>query len=430
LRVENRLTRQDLLTVNASSFGVLVAGLLNTLLLPKMALHSIGVENYGLYALLLGACLIPTVFDFGLMPGLTREIGSLYAQGRVWAARGVTRRVQTVVGGLGAVAVLCTAVLVAVPSVPRSSVALSVVMGGGANVIVMITEIGLLRVRVMGKIATANLYRGLYLATYLACTGLFFASDRLTMVTLFLAQFMGSVVYLWLGISSERYVQAERESGERARATEWRRLFRSAFPEQIGRAQSALLPGVERAMMLGAAGTASVASYDIAVRLSAIVTALPAALSEPMVALLSPRMGGKSAAERLLILRHGSQANHLLAFVTLGVGLMAACIWAIPYYGIAEMPFLVFVFTIMVGSACNVLTAPYVGALYAIGRSDVLIAKSLGDLFVAVGGLCVLAVSSSVTAYVLVRYMGYVPTAGGLLLYWFVKRRALMGGAG
>jgi O-antigen/teichoic acid export membrane protein len=412
------LRRRDLVVINGSSIGLLTIGLLNTLFIPKMAISAMGIERYGHFAYLLGFCLLPTFLDFGLMPGLTREVGRLYAEDNQEEGRALIRRFQALVAGVGFVVVTGVACAVTFWSRGGMATLLSVQAGAGANILMMVTDLGMITRRVQGRIVMANVSRGLYYLSYLCLITALYFLKRLSVPALFYGQAVGAVAYAlagWLQYGGSRSL-ADRPSAKVR--IPWKRLWGTALPEQANRVQGAFLPSAERTLLLAAGGPAQLGAYDVALRLSAMVTTLPAAIAEPMLALLASRMHTTKERERRLIMDYASFATYAVTGLTLTGGLLVSLYWAVPYYHLENTSFKAFVCFVMIGSGFNVLTATRVAALYAAGKPRPVLLKSLGDLAIAGLALGLLLFTTRPTVYVVCRYFGYFVTAGGLLWYW------------
>lgn len=411
------LSRRDLFAINLSNIVLLGTGFVSTLLVPRLAIRAMGVEHYGLYALFLGYCLIPTMMDLGVMPGLTRELGALVAvskQGE--ASRLLTRIRRWLVAGafVAAGAVAGVAVL---SSKTGTAVLWPVLFGASANAVMLAGDMTLLKLRVSSHIITANLAKCLYYGTYIGGVAAFSLVHRLGLTELLGSQLIGACTYLAAALVLTKGVWERRENNSAPAAIPWRRLLRAALPEQMSRAQNALLPGIERSLMFALAGGTFVGAYDIALRMSALVTAAPAALSDPLVALLSSRQHEERRAERIMILKHSVQLSLATLVCALVVTVLFVKYFAFSYYHMAGTAFLPITGFVVLGSAVNVLTAPAVAHFYAIGRPGPVIAKTAGELFFDLLGLALGAWSRNPLLYVAVRYCGHIFTAGGLVAF-------------
>lgn len=412
------LRRRDLILINGSSVALLALGLLNTLLIPKMAIGSMGIERYGQFAYLLGFCLLPTFLDLGFMPGLTREVGRLFLDNKGDEGRAIIRRFQGLVAGLGLVVVAVVAGAVAFRTSGGVATLLAILTGAGSNILTMVTDLGMITRRVQGHIVLANLSRGVYYLFYLCWITALYFLHCLSVPALFYGQAIGSLAYAMTGWI--QYSRGEMSVDVRPRKVRipWKRLLGTAFPEQANRIQGAFLPSVERTMLLATGGPAQLGAYDVALRLSAMVTTLPGVIAEPVLALLASRMHTSKAHERRLILEYASWATYAVTGLTLTGGLIVSLYWAVPYYHLQGTSFQPFVVMVMIGSGFNVLSSSRVSALYAAGTPRPVLGKSLGDMCIAGLALALLLFTRKPTVYVACRYLGYFITAGGLILYW------------
>jgi O-antigen/teichoic acid export membrane protein len=416
------MRRQELLAINASSITVLGAGFVSSLLIPRLAITSFGLQEYGTYALYLGYSLIPTAVEFGLTPGMTREIGVLYAKGDVAGCNVIASALRRIVavGGLATVLAVAWLGMRAVKGRGMAAVGFwAVLFGGLAAVIFLVADVGLVRVRVAGSIVSANLARIGYLLSNLSAVTVFFVAHRLTIVNLFVAQLCGSLVYFAVCGRLVRRAWPRVESDPRTgrKGIPWRRILLTAAPEELNRVQGSILPSIERQLMFTYGGGAFLSAYDVALRVSAMVTSAPAALADPLVALLSPRLGPGRHAERRQILHHSDQAMYITV-VLAAVGAVIFVMFLAPrFYRLAGTSFRQIAALVVIGSGFNVLTVTAKGMLYAYGRPKAIIAKSLGDIGFAVAGLLVLVTLHNSMDYVGIRYLGFLVTAAGLLAW-------------
>jgi O-antigen/teichoic acid export membrane protein len=404
--------------MNASSMAVLGLGLLNSLVIPKLTIEAIGITEYGRYALLVGFALLPNMVDLGLLPGLTREIGRLHGEGNEEISRGLARYFQRLFGVLGASVVCAAAAAVGASGMASASTVGCVIAGGAANLLVMLTDVGLIRTRVAGAVAAANGLRAAYYITFLCLVVVSYLTWHLSAEVLFIAQAASATAYAIVGQVYGRLARPTSYAGFRASEIAWRRLGKAALPEQLSRAQSSLLPSAERSLLLSTGGPSELSAYDIALRLSTAVTALPGIVAEPVLALLSSRMGGQSVLQRRLILRHARIATYIAVAVSGTCVLLFGPSWAEAYFHLDATSFRTFVWFVVGGSSVNVLTAAPVGALYAAGKVRAIVAKGLGDVLLALIAIGVAATLKNPLVYVAIRYMGFLLTAGGLLFYW------------
>lgn len=409
------LRKADMIRINASSLVVLGVGLISLLVVPKLALSAMGVAAYGHFAHLLGFALLPVLLDFGFTPGLTREVGRLHSLGLSRRGAALVHRFQVIVAGLGCCLLgLGLGIGVLVGHFESRALA-AVLIGAAANVLVLLTDLGLICRRVGGHIIASNMTRGAYYAAYLIFIAVAYSQGKLSVLVLFAGQGAGALVYATLGWLQYRMRDVRCSSD--AAPIPWKRLWASALPEQVNRLQGAFLPATERSLLLAAGGSVQLGAYDVAVRLSSIVTTLPAVVAEPVIALMSSRSHAEMAEERRGIWAYTSRLTVILTAAGLLSGLYVALKWAIPYYGLQETLCSTFVVLVMIGSGVNVLTASRVATFYAAGRPRPVLAKTLGDLLVAGISLFVIAITSSPTAYVACRYLGYIITAGVFMGY-------------
>jgi hypothetical protein len=413
-----QLTRRDLLTINASNLVLLGTGFISTLLVPRLAIKAMGVDRYGVYALLLGYCLIPTIMDLGLMPGLTRELGLLAEAGNFVEASLQLSKIRRWLA-LGAVAVaLSVAVAASMLSRLGKEAFWPVLFGATANATVLFGDVTLLKLRVSTKIVAANLVKCLYYGAYLACVCVFAIAGKLGLEGLMASQLIGATVYAGSSLLTGRRVwNFERCHSGASTHIRWRKLFHTAAPEQMNRLQNAALPGIERSVMFEIGGGAVVGAYDVALRMAALVIAAPAALSDPLIALLSSRQQADRREERAMIIRHSVWLGLATLACSLIVTGLFVKLFAVNYYHMQGTRFLQITAFVVFGSAINVLTAPAVAHFYAISRPGPVIAKIGGEIVFVIFGLVAACYFGDPLIYIAVRYCSHIVTAGGLVTF-------------
>jgi O-antigen/teichoic acid export membrane protein len=418
------LGRRDLFAINLSNIALLVTGFASTLLVPRLAIRAMGVEEYGLFALLLGYCLIPTIMDLGIMPGLTRELGALLSEGKLGQANRLLSRIRGWLGAGAFVVAGGVAFVAGLSSKSGMGILWPVFLGASANAAMLTADMTILKLRVSSRIVQANLMKCLYYCTYIGSVAAFALTHRLGLTALLGSQFIGAVAYSIVVVLSTRAVWIGHKGDPVPVAIPWKRLMRAALPDQMNRAQNALLPGAERSLMFSLAGGTFVGAYDVALRMSALVTSAPAALSDPLIALLSSRQHEERRAERAMIMKHSVQLSLATLLCALAATFLFVKYFAFSYYHMAGTAFLPITGFVVLGSAVNVLTAPAVAHFYSIGRPGPVIAKTAGDISFALVALGLGSWSRNPLIYVAVRYCGYLFTATGLLAFslWAFRR--------
>lgn len=414
---------RDLFKINFSSFMILVMGFCTSLLIPKIVISSVGINHYGSFAVILGICLIPSFFEFGLTPALTREAGTLYANKNYNKLYVLISKFQQCLGLISFTAVFAAAFITAekrlITDMDWVNSFCVVMCGGGANAIVLMTEIGAIRIRIAGQIIPANIARMTYYFVYIfTVVGLAFLKSILVN-DVFLAQLLSACIYyLTVSYITERHYKKIKNTGsDETFVISWRMLALMSLPDQINRAQSSLIPSMERQFIFQTGGAQAISAYDIALRLSALVTSFPAELASPLVALLSPNKEKGNHSENRFILRYTN-------FFTWGIVTLNCIIvffiikyFAIKFYHLENTPFIFFAGFILIGSTVNVLTASSNAFLYAHNTPVPIIIKSLSDFVLAIVAISAMVYYRSPFWFIVIRYMGYCLTASMFLLY-------------
>jgi len=412
------MRRADLLRINLVDIACLGMGFMTSLVVPKLAIGALGVAGYGVVAVLLGVSLIPSFLELGLTPGLTREIGKLHARGKSGSIKRITFQFQSRLGGAGIIVAIAVASIAAQRNVAGAAwqpTFLAIVAGGCANVLVLVAELSLIRVRVAGGFVSASLSRAFYSIVYMGGVILFSVFGGFRIESVFLAQLGGACAFLTAAqfLASRLGVAGTGAEGETA--LPWRRLSWSIAPQQVGRVQSSLLPGIERHYLLSFGGATAVSAYDVALRLSALVTSVPGAIATPLVALFSPNVANAAHNANRRVLRHMDLLTGIVVAVSGAAVLLVARKFAVTFYGLEGSPLIAFSTFIIVGSAINALTASRVALLYAHDKPVPILFKSICDLCFAGVGIIVMVVYRDPILFVAFKYLGFVVTTVGLL---------------
>jgi hypothetical protein len=430
------MRRAELLRINALGVLSLAVGFFVTFLVPKLLLLSGGTKEYGLYSVILAVALVPTFFDLGVTPGLTRELSSLHVRGAHGEARLLLRRLRTLLGGL---ALAASAAVVLYHSVRGVSAAaggalvLPLLLGCLTNATTLYADLGFVAVRVGGEIPRALKARIAYLLVYLAGIVAFHLARGLDMGSVFAAQFLASLAYAALGaraLADHFRRNPPVEAPVAGYAVPWKRMILLAVPEQVVRAQSSLFPGVERHLVLVHGGSPTVSAYDLAIRLSTLVTALPATLSAPLVALCAPNAAKGDHAGNRRILRHTWYLQLPVVALSLAAAWLLARFVVEGYYGMEGTPFLYAAAMVLLGSAVNVLSTTPAAWFYSHGRPLPVLFKASADLVVAVSALALLAATGSFRLYVTIRYASYFVTSLPILGWYLRESRRAGDGEG
>lgn len=420
------MRRAELLRVNLVDLLCLGLAFITSLVVPKLAIDALGADGYGVVAVLLGVSLIPSFLEFGLTPGLTREIGRLQAAGSGGSIRRVILQFQARMGAAGLVVTVLVAVLavqMGVAGATGQSIFIATAAGGLANVLVLVSDIGLIRVRVAGEFVRASVVRALYSVVYLSGVILFSTSGGLAIESIFVAQLGGALGFLVMAQWLQRRLEVV---GNMAGEADFHlsKLGWSVAAEQAGRVQSSLLPSLERHYMHSSGGATAVAAYDVALRLAALVTAAPAAIASPLVALFSPNVAKHAHEKNRHVLRYVDLVTGSLVIAVGAAVYIGTQMFAIGFYGLEGSPLIAFSGLILVGSGINALTASRVALLYAHDKPGAILVKSLADLGFAAVGITMMVMNGDPMLFAASKYLGFAVTAVGLLIFcrgWLLR---------
>jgi O-antigen/teichoic acid export membrane protein len=221
-------------------------------------------------------------------------------------------------------------------------------------------EIRLAIIRLTGDVVFTYHYRMLYLGCYLLLIlAMYFSAGSWPNVgVIFVAQLAAMAPsYTWLMIKQKRLMASSTESGGANGI--WKEVWKVSSSERLNRGLQFSVGLVERPLLLGASGLAFVGSYDLLMRLMMIVSALPGALNQPMLAMLAhdAARGGSGRKFESTIRR-----TKLVTAASASVGVLAAMLaftfFHEAIFGVTSLISPRLAILIAVSSGVNVLTAP------------------------------------------------------------------------
>jgi hypothetical protein len=237
-------------------------------------------------------------------------------------------------------------------------------------------EIRLALLRVGGAVVSSYVIRGLFLIIYLATVVMLYRFVRHWngIVLICYAQLVASIVYyvaVRLYLSHHVFLGSPplEEASELSRSrTFWPDAWRLSSPERLTRGLQLVVGAIERPLLMATAGLAVVASYDLVMRLMMFVSAVPGALSQPLLAMIAHDAVRESTHRRFpLALRLTKIVGAACALLGLVVAMVLFKYYHVALFRIpSRIPFGV-ALLIGVVAAVNVQTAPGGAALLAQG---------------------------------------------------------------
>lgn len=420
----------NLLWVNASVGLVLVAGFVVTILVPRLALVRLGETHYGVYALIVGFSSVMAFADLGLTPGTTRQFAVLLVNGKLGAVRQIVQRNQIVCSRwLLALAVAAGVVLFMAIPVVTTDLVVAYTLFVLSTWITIFSEIRASVARAAGHVTTTYWIRLASLAVYLlVVSGLFLRFNTWPGVSfIFVGQFASSVVrYLLNDLVFRRVLSSAAHATPPVGATlepyaldahsAWREAWRVSTPERFNRIIQLVTGFIERPLLVATAGLAFVGSYDLFLRLTLLVSALPGALSEPVVAMLShdaARPDGQKRFRGALLLAR--VMNFGFAFLGVGVALALFLGFYSLIFGVQSRIPIELGVLIVIATGMNAITAPGVGAMMARGVVWPCNAKLAIEAVGLAAGVTVGLVAHSGVLFVAFRYLSLVAASASFV---------------
>lgn len=422
---------KNLYFINLSGLFVLASGFCVALIVPKVALASMGSEEYGRYAVILGYCMIVSFMDMGLSVGLTRELGVMHVNNKKWEIIALLKKVTFIMFLVGVLLLFLAIILGGryLDGIRQGETVLVPIAAGCLSImLVSLTDIYLIAVRVAGGMISANMLKSIYYLIYLFTFFYFSFLDRLKVLDIFTSQIVGSIVY---SASAAYFVRLYYPSKKPRNAQDikipWKKLMTLGVSDQVGKLSSAFVPGIERNLMLNIGGGGAISAYDISQRLSALVTAIPASLSAPLIALLSPNITVKNHLANRRILKHTNLLTYFILGLSLFISLLFVNKYAEKFYHLEGTEFLKYATIILIANSINVLTATPGSFLLSHGRPFPIALKSVIDVGVTIISVISLVVYNSVLLSVSVKGLGLIIVSLIFLIYYNRVRRNMSG---
>jgi len=421
------------LEVQAWVVVTLVLGFVVGILISRLALARLGEAGYGKYALIVGFSGILAFADFGLVPGVTRGVAPFLAIGDRAAVEMVLRRMDRLAFGLlAALTTVCAALVCWSMQVVDWRVLHGLAAFGVATLFTTRAETRAALLRVSGAVVTSYWLKAFQYVVYLS---LVFALYRAFPVwsgfwVLCYAQAVAAYIqYVTVARCLSRRMPAaepvRHHSTGSVEATDfWAEASRLSSPERLNRVIQLVVGAMERPLLLATTGLAIVTSYDLLLRLMLLVSAVPAALSQPLLAMLS-HDAVRDAPSRTF--SSGLRLTRIVSAVCAFAGLIVAlALWMYFHSALFGMPSripAVVAVVIAVVAAVNVLTAPGTAALLAEGIVGPIMAKTYVEAAgTVIGGIAAWLLRDGL-AFIVVRNAAIGVGAIGFLIAEERRRR-------
>jgi O-antigen/teichoic acid export membrane protein len=411
-----------LVRVNGLVVITLAVGFAVTIVVPRFAIARLGVDAFGVYALIAGFAGIFAFADMGLIPGITRALAMPIARGQGRAVGCVLKRaVRTTFLGWIFLSIVSLALLIIADPLLSIDHAFALLFFILASAVTTYGELHAAVLRVSGKVTATYLLRTMYLLVYATLVVASYVAIR-AWPGIWLLCFLQLIASLPCAIFLTRIAKRQigRLGGGDSEGTDaersWSEAWRVSSPERLTKVLSLAASVMERPLLLAMNGPIFVASYDLLNRTALIVSAVPGALSQPLMAMLA-----HDEARHKEHRRFGGAYNfaRLAGFLTAGLGLVVSVvIWTrfhVQVFGVPSALPLGFGLLILISSALNVLTAPGVALCLSSGKTRLVHAKLLIELAGMISGLAVALYLRSATAVIVGRYTAI---AAGALLFW------------
>ena len=421
---------RHVLAIKASVVVVLVTGFIVTILVPRMAIMKLGELEYGIYALIIGFSSVIAFCDLGLIPGLTRQFAALIASGNPDVVAEVVRRNERSSGRWLLLLASIVAIVLAflVPKITLELViAYSIFIV--SSWITILSEIRSALIRAAGHLLVSYVIKIASLLTYLLATAFFFFSinEWPGVSIVFAAQCLSSVVaFYWVRRECKRSSLIGKCEGAAPSLatnrkleleTTWREVWRVSGPERLNRVIQLVVGFVERPLLVATIGFTFLTSYDLFLRLLLLVSAVPSALSAPLLAMLAHDAARKDGDRRF------DGALGLATGLNIGLTILGVAVALTLFLGFHDLVFGIqsqiavpLGLLLIAAAAINVLTAPGTAALTAQGVVWPSTVKLSIEGVGMVIGICAALLAHDGVLFIMVRSVALIVSAVFFLL--------------
>jgi hypothetical protein len=285
------------LRIQGWAVTTLVFGFVTSLAISRFAINRLGEVGYGGYALIVGFSGILAFSDLGLLPGVTRGIAPFIAVGDRDGVKSVLRRMDRLAFCLAIVLTcLCAAIVYWSTRTVDWGILHGLAVFGAASFLNVRADTRAALLRVSGAVVLSYSLRIIYFLGYFCIVVTLYRAVRVwngfwifcyAQLTAAFFQYVTVAYCLSRRISEAPAV--ERPPGVEAVSitTFWTEAWHVSSPERLNRVIQLVVGAFERPLLLATAGLALITSYDLLLRLMLLVSAVPAALSQPLLAMLS-----------------------------------------------------------------------------------------------------------------------------------------------
>jgi hypothetical protein len=348
---------------------------MSSLVVSRLTIARLGEAGYGGYALIVGFAGFLACADLGLLPGLTRGTACYFAARERRAIVDILQRMDRLIRRFSLALTSAGVLLILwssgglIPSIVHAFIVFAL-----ASMLSIHTEVRTALLRAAGGIVPSYQLRMASSLIYVCgVVGLYCGLPVWPGVwVICYVQLIAGYIYFRLVQTRLMHTlpptsdsAGEAYTPPRAFWTEARRI---SVPDRISRTTQLVIGAIERPLLVATSGLAFVTSYDLLLRLTLLVSLVPGALSQPLVAMLSYD-AARQEHERNF--GNSLRMTRLMAGICTATGLVTAILlWTRFHYQIfgvrSRVPLLVGLLIVSV-AAVNVLTAPAVAALTTQG---------------------------------------------------------------
>jgi O-antigen/teichoic acid export membrane protein len=393
----------------------LLLGFFVTILIPRMSISKIGVNAYGLYALVLGYVPILAMADIGMLPGITRQFAKFIAEKNFVEIKKLFNRANKIIliATVGA-ALICILSIIYFSDKLTLDLGLSLLLLVGVSYFSIQFDLKLALVRSKGDIELSYAYRISYSVIYLMVFGLlyFFIPVWPGIFVIVFCQFFAVVLLCFIlqrQVIRPIYLCCANDLNDSISKVKnnevWREIWQTSSAELLNRIVQFFVAVVERPLLLIYGGLVLVGSMDLLTRLMLIVSAIPGALNQPLLAMLSHDAARNPADAKF---PHALRLTKVVSASSAGLGVVLSLILFVFFheniFGINSILPVYMACIMAFASGVNVLTASGSAALLSSGIVWPCNMKSLIEAIGIVLGIIVAIANKDAIIFLVFRY--------------------------
>lgn len=413
----------------------LLIGFIVSILVPKIVIQNEGAEIYGIYAFILGFGGIFSFSDLGVQPGLIKTLASSLAKKDTLTVTIILNKVFKLMMSVWLVMML-TSIFVTFFSFKyiNSHSLLALILFGVASILTLLSDVMVSLLRTGGIVTYTYVLKIFYYLIYifLVYGYYFFYSPDKSILPICFIQLIASLPFFFiikkkLNSLFPANIPIALFGKNSSKTTEsdniWKESWQLSLPERYNRIIQLTISFFERPLLLLYSGVLIITSYDLLMRLTLFISAIPSALSQPLLAMLSYDHVRKK--EERLYSGTSKYMNYLVVFLSFVGFLIALVCWKFFHEKLfsvhSELP-LWFAILYFSANSLNVMTAPLVSQFIIAGNTRVLKHKAIIESMGLITGVLLTIYTANGLVFLIARNAFLIVAAAYFLVQYRIGK--------